>query len=224
MTHNVHPYIHRLGILRDWKSRWFGRGDEYRDHLRTDILIRNHLEKVLRDFYVSSIEMERRGDTLRIIVKTSRPGMIIGRSGEGATQVKKGIEKLIRKNNLEGAAEVKLDIEEIRSPESDAAIVGSMVREQLEKRMPFRRVMKQTVDKVMAHRDVLGVRIMLSGRLGGADMARTEQLKKGRIPLQTFRADIDYSHSEAHLPTGQVGIKVWVYRGDVFEHQGAKQL
>ena len=217
MTHQVHPYAHRLGILRDWKSRWFGRDGDYQKYLEADILIRRYLEKELRQFHVSSIEMERRGAGLRIIIKTSRPGLIIGRSGEGIIKLKKGLEKFARKQELEVPEEIKIDIEEIRSPESDAAIVAAMVRDALEKRMPFRRIMKQTVDKVMANRDVEGVRIMLSGRLNGADMARTEQIKKGRIPLQTFRADIDYTHTRALTPQGHLGIKVWIYRGDVFE-------
>ena len=217
MTHHVHPYAHRLGILRDWKSRWFGVGTDYKGYLRTDVLIRKHLAKVLRDFHISTVDIERRGEELRIIIKTSRPGLIIGRSGEGITKIKQGLERLVRKQKLMGADVLKVDVEEVKSPESDAAIVATMVTEGLEKRMPFRRIMKQTAEKVMANRDVKGVRIVLSGRLGGADMARTEQIKKGRIPLQTFRADVDYAHREAYTPQGQVGTKVWVYRGDVFE-------
>ena len=217
MTHTVHPYAHRLGILRDWKSRWFGVGKEYQAQLRTDVLLREYLEKRLKTFYVSSIEMERKDKQLRIIVKTSRPGLIIGRSGEGLAKLKKDIERKALRWKLFGTSNIKIDVEEIKSPESDATIVGKMIAEGLEKRMPFRRVLKQTIDKVMANRDVKGVRIALSGRLAGADMARKEELKKGRIPLQTLRADIDFAKVEAAIPQGNIGIKVWIYRGDIFE-------
>jgi small subunit ribosomal protein S3 len=142
--------------------------------------------------------------------------MIIGRSGDGATKLKNDIAKVISALHLSDSPEIKLDIEEIRSPESNAAIVSQMVAEALEKRMTFRRVLKQTVEKVMANRDVLGVRIALGGRLGGAEMARKEQIKKGRIPLQTFRADIDFAREKAYLPYGVIGIKVWIYKGDIF--------
>ncbi len=218
MTHTVHPYAHRIGILRDWKSRWF-RGDreQYREYLKTDVLIREFLEKKLREHYISSIEMERNGKQLRIIIKTSRPGMIIGRSGDGIQQLKKDVEKLVNRKKLGGATTFKLDVEEVRSAESDAAIVGRMVAEGLERRLPFRRVLKQTIEKVMANRDVEGVRIALSGRLGGADMARKEELKKGRVPLQTLRADIDFARVRGRIPQGDIGIKVWIYRGDRFD-------
>lgn len=217
MTHHVHPFAHRLGILRDWQSRWFARGNDYQAFLRSDVLIRKHLDKVLRDMYVSGVEMERQGTKLKIVIKTSRPGLIIGRSGEGISKLKKNLDSFVAANKLAGVDSLKLDVEEVKSPESHAAIVGAMVREGIEKRMPFRRVLKQTADKVMANRDVQGMRINLSGRLAGADMARREAIKKGRIPLQTFRADIDYAHVEARIPQGQIGIRVWIYRGDVFE-------
>ena len=216
MSHSVHPYSHRLGILRDWKSRWFGMNKKFRDFLKGDVLIRQYLVKKLRGFYVSSVEIERSEKTLRIIIKTSRPGMIIGRSGEGAVKLKNDILSLIKKHKLLMQQEVKLDIEEIKSPEGNAAIVGQMIAEALEKRMPFRRVLKQTVEKEMANRDVKGIRVGLSGRLGGADMARQEDLKKGQIPLQTLRADIDFAREKAHMTYGDIGIKVWIYKGEVF--------
>jgi small subunit ribosomal protein S3 len=206
-----------LGILRDWQSRWFARGNDYQAYLKTDILIRKHLEKALRDMYVGGIDLERQGTRLKILIKTSRPGLIIGRSGEGITKIKKNLDALIAAKKLVGADALKLEVEEIRSPEANAAIVAIMAREGIEKRFPFRRVLKQTAEKVMANRDVQGMRIHLSGRLGGADMARREAIKRGRIPLQTFRADIDYAHDEAHIPQGQIGIRVWIYRGEVFD-------
>lgn len=216
MSHTVHPYAHRLGTIRDWKSRWFALNGKFRDFLKSDVLLREFLEEKLKGMYVSSIEVERSDKTLRIVIKTSRPGVIIGRSGEGSVKLRESILKFMRRNKLNLSQELKLDIEEIKSPESNAAIVAQMVVEALQKRVPFRRVMKQTVEKVMANRDVLGVKIYIGGRLGGADMARSETLKKGRIPLQTIRADIDYAIARATIPQGDLGIKVWVYKGEVF--------
>jgi small subunit ribosomal protein S3 len=218
MSHKVHPFSHRLGIIRDWQSRWFGDNKKYRDFLKGDILIRGFLSKALADMYVSKVEIERGEKTLRIVIKTSRPGLIIGRAGEGAEKLRKNLTNFMRKNNiLDTNVELKIDVEEVRSPESDAQIVALMVKEMIEKRMPFRRVLKQTVDKVMANRDVQGVRVRISGRLNGAEMARTEELRKGRVPLQTFRADVDFSRVRAKISQGDLGVKVWIYRGDIFE-------
>ena len=217
MSHSVHPFSHRLGIIRDWKSRWFGMDKQYRDYLRADLVIREYLVNKLRSFYLSAVEIERTQKTFRIVIKTSRPGMIIGRQGDGAELLRKEIKSLLLKNKLlEEKVDVRLDIKEIKSAESNAAIVAQMIVEGLEKRLPFRRLMKQTLEKVMANRDVLGAKVKLSGRLGGAEMARQEDLKKGRIPLQTFRADIDFAREKAHMTYGDIGIKVWIYKGDIF--------
>lgn len=223
MSHTVHPYSHRLGIIRDWKSRWFSVDNKYKEFLRADIIVREFLQKKLRSMYVSTVELERSRKTFRIVVKTSRPGMIIGKSGEGAVKLKAEIIKLLRKAKVPMTEEIKLDIEEVRSPESNAAIVAMIVAEGLEKRMPFRRVMKQTIEKVMANRDVKGVKIYLGGRLGGADMARSEELKKGRIPLQTFRADINFAREKAHMTYGDIGIKVWIYKGEIFADKNQRK-
>lgn len=219
MTHVVHPYSQRLGIIRDWKSRWFVRDQkQYREYLKADTVLREWLKKRLKGMYVADIEIERGAGTLRIIVKTARPGMLIGRSGEGVQKLHKEIAKKLSALKLTDSPEVKLDVEEIRNPEANAHIVAEMVVESLEKRMPFRRVLKQTVEKVIANREVKGVRIALAGRIGGAEMSRSEEIKKGRIPLQTLRADIEFARAEAYLAyTGLVGVKVWIYKGDVFE-------
>ena len=164
MSHIVHPYAHRLGIIKDWKSHWFGLKGQYQKLLKGDILIRELLVKRLRGMYVSGVDIERGTKLFRIIIRTSRPGMLIGKSGEGAVKLKNELLTFAKKNNLSGFENLKLDIEEVRSPESNAAIVAHMVAESLEKRLPFRRVMKQTIDKVMANRDVKGVRIYLGGR------------------------------------------------------------
>ncbi len=222
MTHVAHPYIQRIGVNRDWKSRWFTTSPaKFREYLRVDAALRKLLKKRLKGMSVDAIELERDEKTIRLIIKTSRPGIIIGRSGEGINALKKEVDLFLRKQKMSEKLELKIDIEEIRSPESSAQIVGQMIAEGLEKRMTFRRVMKQTAEKVMANRDVEGVRIILAGRLGGADMARREEVKRGRVPLQTLRADIDFARVEANLPYGVLGIKVWIYRGDVFADRKA---
>lgn len=217
MTHTVHPYAHRLGIIRDWKSRWFAADKKnYRENIAVDAAIRGFLKKRLRAMHVADIEIERSAAEVRVIVHTARPGLVIGRSGENATKLRIELAAVVRKAAPAHGRTVKMDIVEIRQPETSAAIVAFMVAEGLEKRMTFRRVLKSTVEKVMAVREVVGVRIVVSGRLGGADMSRTEQIKKGRIPLQTFRANIDYATERAYLPYGVIGIKVWIYLGETF--------
>ncbi len=217
MTHTVHPYAHRLGIIRDWKSRWFSIDKKsFRENIKVDASIRAFLKKRMRGMHVSDVEIERSANEVRVIIHTARPGLVIGRSGENATKLRNELAKVARAAQPGHSRTVKMDIMEIRQPETNAAIVGQMVVEGLEKRMPFRRVLKSTVEKVMAVREVLGVRIVLSGRLGGADMSRTEAIKRGRIPLQTFRANIDYAEERAFLPYGTLGIKVWVYLGETF--------
>jgi small subunit ribosomal protein S3 len=220
MTHTVHPYAHRLGIIRDWKSRWFAKSPaEYRTNVMIDTTIRRFLTKRLRGMYVTSVEIERAQNVIRILIKTSRPGLVIGRGGEGSQKLVKEIEEVVRtvKGAPKGKSLVRIDIEEVRSPESQAPVVAYMVAEGLEKRQTFRRVLKQTVEKVMANRDVQGVRIGISGRLGGAEMSRSEEIKRGRVPLQTLRADIDFAKEKAYLPYGVIGVKVWIYRGEIFD-------
>jgi small subunit ribosomal protein S3 len=217
MSHSVHPYSHRLGVIRDWKSRWFSLNKGYRTALKTDLIIREFLIKELRNFYLADIHIERNRKTLRIVIKTSRPGMIIGRSADGVQKLNQKILNLLKKKGIDLAGqELRLDIEEVKNPESNASIVAMMVAEGLEKRLPFRRVLKQTLEKVLANKEVKGAKIKLAGRLGGAEMARQEDLKKGQIPLQTLRADIDYAREKAHMTYGDIGIKVWIYKGQIF--------
>lgn len=218
MTHVVHPFAHRLGVIRDWKSRWFAKTpQQFRENVMTDTTIRRFLKKRLRGNYVTSVEIERTQKQVRILIKTSRPGLVIGRGGEGSIKLTKEIEKVLRDVPGGTSRAVRLDIEEVRSPESQAPVVAYMVAEGLEKRQTFRRVLKQTAEKVMANRDVEGVRIAVSGRLGGAEMSRQEEIKKGRVPLQTLRADVDFAREQAYLPYGVIGIKVWIYRGEIFD-------
>ncbi len=218
MSHTVHPYSHRLGIIRDWRSRWFSTDKTYRTSLKGDLLIREFLRKELRANYLGGIDIERNQKILRVIIKTSRPGMLIGKAGDGVVKLREKVLKLLHKKKAEiKGIELKMDIEEVRNPESNAPIAAMMVAEALEKRLPFRRVMKQTIEKVMANKEVQGIRIRLGGRLGGAEIARSEELKKGRIPLQTLRADIDFAREEAHMTYGNIGIKVWIYKGEIFK-------
>lgn len=221
MSKIVHPYAHRLVILRDWKSRWFADPKKYVTYLKGDVLMRQWLEKKLRGMYVSAIEIERSRKATRFIIKTSRPGLLIGRNGEGATKLKEDILKRMDYLKLGRPEDFKLEVAEISNPEADAAIVAYMIAEGLEKRMPYRRVIKSIIEKVMAVRGVEGARIVLSGRLGGAEIARTEDLKRGSIPLQTFRADIDFKRERATLAYGVIGIKVWIYRGKIFSKKPA---
>ncbi len=216
MTHTVHPYAHRLGIIRDWKSRWFSVKEKYKENLKGDVLMYEYLKKRLKGCFVNLIEIERNVKTFRIIIESSRPGFIIGRSGEGMTKLRNDVLRFMNKNGISTKEELKIDIKEVKSPESSAMIVAQMVAEGLEKRMPFRRVVKQMIEKAFANRDVQGVKITLSGIMGGSNMARVETKKVGRIPLQTLRADIDYAFYEAILPLGKIGIKVWIYKGEIF--------
>lgn len=216
MTHTVHPYAHRLGIIRDWKSRWFGVKGKYHENLKGDVLIYEYLKKRLKGSFVNSVEIERSAKTFRIIIETSRPGLIIGRSGEGMNKLRDDVIRFMKKHDLSIKEELKIDIKEVKSPESSSMIVAQMVAEGLEKRLPFRRVMKTMIEKAFANRDVKGVKITLSGIMGGSNMARVETKKVGRIPLQTLRADIDYAFYEAQLPLGKIGIKVWIYKGEIF--------
>lgn len=215
MSHAVHPYSFRLGLLRDWKSRWFNL-KKYSQFLKSDILMFEWLEKKMRGMYVENINIERTPGVLHLIIKTSRPGLIIGRRGEGAEKLKQDVKKFLAKQKLEVPPEIKLTIEEVRQPETHAKIVSQMIAESLEKRLHFRRVMKQMIGKVMANKEVKGIKIALSGRLGGAEMSRREWLKEGQIPLQNLRADVEFARERAHLPYGDIGIKVWIYKGDVF--------
>ncbi len=211
----------RLGILRPWKSRWFNMRD-YKKLLEEDIKVRLFLEKRLKGMLVDSIDIERSPGHLNIIIKTARPGLLIGRGGEGIEKLKTEINNFLKKaikNQMPQKFSLKLTVEEIKSPETHARVMVEHIAQDLEKRLPFRRVMKQTIGKIMASREVKGAKISLSGRLDGAEMARYEWSKEGQIPLQTLRADVDFARGRAHLPYGDLGVKVWIYKGEVFNKE-----
>lgn len=222
MSHTVHPYSFRLGILRDWKSRWFA-VKEYRKYLKSDVLMREWITKRLRGSYIADIAIERSPMLMHFIIRTSRPGLLIGKKGEGVEKMRKDITRQMKKLGIRLPREIKISIQELQSPESNAMIVAQMIAEDLEKRLSFRRVIKKMIEKVNANRDVEGVKIKLSGRLDGSEMSRKEWLMKGRVPLQTLRADIDFARERAHLPYGDIGIKVWIYRGEKFEKNNERK-
>lgn len=233
MTHIAHPYGLRLGILTDWQSRWFDKRG-YRGLLRQDVLLRRYLWKELKTIFVDTIEIERSPHAVHVIIKTSQPGLLIGRGGEGATRVKEKIRIFLdalaykpvtagvipasgsRTGGTSAKPEIKLTIEEVRMPETHAHILAQMIARDLERRLPFRRVLKGALEKASANKEVQGVKIAIKGRLDGAEMGRYEWLRKGRIPLQTLRANVDYAQGEAQLPYGKIGIKTWIYKGEVF--------
>lgn len=212
MTHVVHPYAFRLGELYNWRSRWLAQKN-YKDLLRADIAIRQFLEKRLRGKGISGVEIERSPALLNIIIKTAKPGFLIGRGGEGIERLKKEIAGLHVKEKLVTPNDVKINIEEVKIPESSAKVMTEFIAQDLEKRLPFRRVMKKAIEKIMASKENKGVKVALAGRLDGAEMSRREELKKGRMPLQTIRADIDFARERARLPYGDIGIKVWIFKG-----------
>ena len=211
MGQKINPYGFRLGVTTDWKSRWFST-KEYRNYLTEDWKIREYLTVQLADAAVSRIEIERTRDKLRIDVHTARPGIVIGRKGQKADELRAGLTKLTGNNK------VQLNITEIKQAELDAALVAQGVADQLVNRIAFRRAMKRAVQNAQKY-GAEGIRIQCSGRLGGAEMCRTEWYREGRVPLHTLRADIDYGFREARTSSGRVGVKVWIYRGDILPYK-----
>ncbi len=212
MGQKVNPYGFRLGITTDWKSRWFEER-HYREFVVEDWKIRDYLTKQLEAAAVSRIEVERTRDRLRVDIHTARPGIVIGRRGAEADRLKKHLEEITGLQNR-----IQLNIQEIKQPELDAALIAQGICDQLVRRVAFRRAMKraiQTVQKAGAQ----GIKVQCSGRLGGSEMSRKEQYREGRVPLHTLRADIDYGFREARTTSGRVGVKVWIYKGDILPYK-----
>lgn len=219
MSHKVHPKGYRLGFNEDWISRWFDI-KKYPQRLRQDVAARSYLEKKLRSAGLERVEIERTAGNMSIIIHTSRPGIIIGRSGAGVESLKKDLTRILQKNTAnkeDSFSEIKLEVREIRNPEAYASLVAMGIAEQLERRMPFRQVMKRTMDRVMINKEVQGAKIAVAGRLGGAEMARREWIKEGNLPRNTLRSEIDFSVQEAYTTYGVIGIKVWLYKGQKLE-------
>ena len=208
MGQKISPISMRLGFTQDWRSRYFANRDLVK-YLKDDVKIRKFLEKKLRFMSVNKVEIERTAGQLKAIIHTSRPGLIIGRGGAGIDDLKKEIDKL-----LGGSVPVRLEIQEYKGPETSAAIMAEQIIERIEKRVSFRRIMKQAILKIASHREVKGVKVELKGRLDGAEIARTEHMGEGPMPLQTLTADIDFAKNTAYTTYGTVGVKVWIYKGN----------
>jgi len=213
MGQKVSPTSFRLGINKDWVSRWFGY-KKYRDYLKGDVAIRGFLNKRLKNMAVDRVEIERGTDVLNILIYTARPGLIIGRGGTGVEDLRAAIQTLLKKKTG-----VRIEIQEIKNPEKSASIMAESIVDQIEKRIPYRRIMKQTISKIMSNKDVQGVKLQISGRLDGAEIARSEHLEEGSLPLQTIRADIDCARATAMTTYGTIGVKVWIYKGLVWDHE-----
>ncbi len=211
MGQKVNPHGLRVGVIKEWDSRWYAE-DEFADYLIEDHKIREYLKKKLYDAGVSRIEIERASDRIRVIIHAAKPGLIIGKGGEKIEVTKAELSKLTDKKVL-------VDIQEIKHPDRDAQLVAENIAQQLENRISFRRAMKSCMGRTMKAR-ALGIKTACSGRLGGADMARTEFYSEGTIPLQTLRADIDYGFAEADTTYGKVGVKVWIYKGEILPTKG----
>ena len=211
MGQKINPIIFRIGSTQQWRSKWFAHKSNYANLLQTDIMIRNYLKETLRDALVNHIDIERSRNNVTINIHSAKPGLIIGRGGDGIEKIKKHISRkyLKQKGNLQ------LNVQEVRQPNLSAAIVAQGVIADLEKRMPFRRAIKQALGKVQRE-GAKGVKIQVAGRLNGAEIARTESVADGSLPLHTIRADIDYAKSSADTTYGKIGVKVWIYKGDVF--------
>ena len=212
MGQKVNPHGLRVGVIKDWDSRWYASDADFSDYLVEDYNIRKYLKKKLASAGVSKIEIERASDRIRVIVFTAKPGVIIGKGGTEIDKTRAEIEKMTGKK-------VKMDITEIKRPDRDAQLVAENIAQQLENRVSFRRAMKSCMGRTMKA-GALGIKAACSGRLGGADIARTEFYSEGTIPLQTLRADIDYGFSEADTTYGKVGVKVWIYKGEVLPTKG----
>ena len=211
MGQKINPYGFRLGITTDWKSRWFS-DRQYKDYLTEDWKIREAIMRRMESAAISRIEIERTRDKVRVDVHTARPGIVIGRRGAQADELRTLI------TDITGNPKVQLNIVEIKSPELDAALIAQGVADQLANRIAFRRAMKRAVQNAQ-RAGALGIRVQCSGRLGGAEMSRTEWYREGRVPLHTLRADIDYGFREARTTSGRVGVKVWLYKGDILPYK-----
>ncbi|MFA6215027.1 MAG: 30S ribosomal protein S3 [Patescibacteria group bacterium] len=212
MGHKVHPKIFRIGYLYGWNSKWFSRRD-YIKFLQQDILIKKFLKKELKDASIAQIDIERSATVTTVIIHSAKPGIIIGRGGQGVEELK----KKVKKNFLDYKSSLNINIKEVTNPNTSSELICQAIIADLEKRIPFRRAMKQAIMKVQ-RTDAKGVKIIVSGRLNGAEIARTETLIHGNLPLHTLRADIDYARGVARTTYGAIGVKVWIYKGEIFNN------
>ena len=214
MGQKVHPIGMRVGIIRDWDAKWYAE-KEYADYLHEDLAIRKFIQKELADASVSTIEIERAVNKVNVSLHTAKPGMVIGKGGAEIEKLRAQCEKIINKDK-EVPAKVFINIVEVKQPDKDAQLVAENIASQLERRISFRRAMKQCIGRTMKL-GAQGIKVQVSGRLGGAEIARSEHYHEGTIPLQTLRADIDYGFAEANTTYGKIGVKVWIYAGEVLQ-------
>lgn len=207
MGQKVHPTGFRLGVIRDWSSRWYADKQKYADYLNTDLAVREFLRQKLRSASVSAIQIERPANNARIIVHTARPGIVIGKKGEDIEALRREVSRMM-------GVPVQITVEEIRKPELDSYLVAESVANQLERRIMFRRAMRRAVTNAM-RLGAQGIRVNVAGRLNGAEIARSEWYREGRVPLHTLRADIDYGLAEAKTTYGVIGVKVWIFKGEI---------
>jgi len=207
MGQKVHPTGFRLGVIRDWSSRWYADKKKYADYLNTDLAVREFLRQKLRSASVSAIQIERPANNARIVVHTARPGIVIGKKGEDIEALRREVSRMM-------GVPVQITVEEIRKPELDSHLVAESVANQLERRIMFRRAMRRAVTNAM-RLGAQGIRVNVAGRLNGAEIARSEWYREGRVPLHTLRADIDYGFAEAKTTYGVIGVKVWIFKGEV---------
>jgi len=215
MGQKIRPDAFRLGIIKNWSSRWFG-GKSFQLALEEDELIRKIIDEKISQAGIASVDIEKAGDSVRVFIRASKPGLVIGRGGKGIEDLSKLIESKLNALRKKKVA-LSLNVIEVKRTEISANVVAQNIAWDLEKRMPARRIMKKQIDVMMQNRDVKGARIRLSGRINGAEIARREWLAKGSLPLHTLRADIDYGTSTAFTTFGTIGIKVWIYKGEVFK-------
>jgi small subunit ribosomal protein S3 len=211
MGHKINPTGFRIGVIYDWQAKWYA-GKNYADLLHEDIRIRNLINKTLGDASISKVDIDRNANQVSVTIHTAKPGIVIGRGGQKVEDLRNRLEKLASDGGV--AKRVRVNIQEIRTPELDAYLVARSIADQLQRRVAFRRAMKQAVQRTM-QRGAKGIKVMVAGRLGGAEMSRRESEMDGRVPLHTLRADIDYGFAEAHTTFGRIGVKVWIYKGEI---------
>jgi len=216
MGQKVHPYGFRLGVIRESKSRWFAEGQQYRDYLIEDIKMRNYIKDILNDASISDIVIERAAGTATITIQTAKPGIVIGRAGQDVDRLRRKLESM-------ASMKVRVNVEETREPDINAQLIAENIARQIERRVSYRRAMRQAIERAM-RMGAEGVRCIVSGRLGGAEIARSESAgPEGRVPLQTLRADVQYGFAEARTGYGHIGCKVWVYRGEILPERPEPQ-
>jgi len=220
MGQKIKPNSFRLGIIKDWNARWFPKKGNFKNFLQEDVLIRSIVNKKIGQAGIDQILIERSGNGCRILIKASKPGLIIGRGGKGiedlSSLIKKEVNKLRKEKGTVDPISFSLNIEEIKRSEVSAAIIAQNIARDLERRMPFRRLIKKSLESVMQNREVKGAKIKVAGRLNGAEIARSEYLAKGNLPLQSLRTNIDYGQATAYTTYGTIGVKVWINKGEVF--------